>query len=172
RVFMPAGVEKAVGAADSHAHAIVLILERIVLGIAIASDREHLEAHDHLAAIATPMVGGGKITIDAAANLLAFRLHRDGLGDGEIAVALDPHVADEIENTLDRAGRHDHRQYRKERDRDARRHGLPPSETCGAAACDRSSSSKNGCSRKPNGRASSTPGNDSMPMLRLRTAPL
>src|SRR5438876_7735380 len=118
------------------------------------------------------MIGRGGVAEDAAADLVSFRLHRDRLGDGEVAVAFDGRVADKVENPLDRACRSEHREQNNERERDARHHDFAPSETCGAAACERSSSSKNGSSRNPKGRASSTAGNDSMPILRLRTAPL
>ncbi len=171
-VFVAAGVENAVGTADPHAQAVIQIFKRKVFRVAVAADRKHMKAHDDLAAVAPAMIGRGKIAKDAPADNIAFRLHRDRLGDGEIAVALDRHVADKIENPLDRACGHQHRKQDNEPERTARHHDLLPSETCGAAACERSSSSKNGSSRKPNGRASSTAGNDWMPMLRLRTAPL
>src|SRR5262245_7521489 len=171
-VVVAASVENAVGAADPHAYAIVQVLKCKVFGIAIARDGQHLKAHDDLTAVAPAMIGGREVAKDATADLVSFRLHRDRLGDGEIAIALDGRVADKIENPLDRACGRKRREQNNERNRNARHHDFPPSETVGAAACERSSSSKNGSSRKPNGRASSTPGNCWMPMLRLRTAPL
>src|SRR5262249_30062656 len=121
------------------------------------------------------VVARRKVTQESVTDVASFRLHRDRLGDGKVAAALDRHVADEIENALGRASGAKRGQQENERRGDAGedRHGLPPGKTtCGAAAWARSSSSKNGSSWKPSGRATSTPGNDWMLMLRLRTAPL
>ena len=94
----------------------------------------------------------------------------------EIAVALDRDVADEIEDAFLGGGRTERRDEDQERQKQGsdRDHALAPGKViCGAAPCvARSSSSKNGSSLNPNGRATSTSGNDWMLMLRLRTVPL
>src|SRR5262249_49207293 len=161
-------------ASDAHAHAVAEAFGAPVLRVAVAGDGLNVEADFDPAAVGA-RVGGWEVTEDAAADVVAFRLHGDGLGDREIAVALDRDVADEIEDALDGAGGANRRQDEGERNRDSREHAhgrTPGNATCGATAWARSSSSKNGSSRKPSGRASRTLGNDWMPMLRLRTAPL
>src|SRR5262249_46495875 len=133
-----------------------------------------VEIDHHAGAVAAP-IGGGKIAQDATADLIALGLHRDRLGDGEVAVLLDGHVADEAQDALDRSGGIERGESERNCQRDAsqRGHDLPAgNETCGAAACARSSSSKNGSFLKPRIFAMISFGNDWMLMLRLRTAPL
>ena len=120
-------------------------------------------------------IAGGKIAQDAAADVIALRLHGDRFGDDEVAVALDLHVADEAQDALGGAGRANRREQQTKRERNAEdcAHGLlPANATCGAAASLRSPSSKNGSSLNPRARARSTSGNDWMLVFRLRTVPL
>ena len=173
-VFVPAGAERPIGAADADADAVAQPFGDPIFRGAVARDRLDVEPHLDPRAVPAP-VDGRKIAQDAAADLPAFRLHGDRLGDRKVAVALDRDVADEAQDALDRAGGRKRSQQHNERKRDAgdRDHGLPPGNaTCGAAASPRSSSSKNGSSLNPRRRASSTSGNDWMLMFRLRTAPL
>jgi hypothetical protein len=56
--------------------------------VAVACRRLEVEAHDHLPA-AGAWVGGGKIAVDAAADVLALRAYTNGLAHFETAVPMD-----------------------------------------------------------------------------------
>ena len=120
-------------------------------------------------------VAGREVAQDAAADLAALGFHADGLGDVEVAVALDLDVADEERDALDRerGGACGDEQQEREGDTGESAHGLPPGNAiCGTLPSARFSSSKNGSSLKPRGLATRTAGKDWMAMLRLRAAPL
>ncbi|HEY6258549.1 MAG TPA: hypothetical protein VIY51_22430 [Xanthobacteraceae bacterium] len=103
-IFVRPGLERDVGASDAHTHAVRKLLGGEGFAFAVAGDRLNIEA-DHDAPPAGAGIGGWKIAQDAAADLVAFGLDHDSLGDLQIAAALDRHVADEAENALGRPSR-------------------------------------------------------------------
>ena len=133
---MLASGERDVGAADADPDPVRHRLGGPGLDGAIARDRLDLEAHFDARSVGT-RVAGGKIAQNAATDFPALGLHPDGLGDGEIAVAPDVHVADEQHDALGRSARRDSAQQENERERQApdRGYGLPPGKAmCGACA--------------------------------------
>jgi hypothetical protein len=102
-----------------------------------------LEADPHLAPPPAP-VAGRKVALDAMADVTAFDTDTDRFGDIERAVALDRHVAEEVEDPLVGARRrreHGRDCRRKREQQDAQPHQeAAPKRTWGAAWIDASSS--------------------------------
>jgi hypothetical protein len=95
-----------------------------VVGGPVARHRLHVEA-DHDPAAVGARIGGGKIAEDAVADLVALGLYADGLGNREVAVALNLRIADEAQDALDRLRRPDRH------DRKQKRNDNPPREQHG-----------------------------------------
>ncbi len=149
------------GVADAHAHAVLLPLQRVVLGLPVAPHRQHLERHRDLAPVAVPVVGR-EIAQDAALDLLALDLHVDGFEDGQLPLGADPDLAVEGQDPFLRA---DCRRECKETQ------NSEPSHSCTFTAS-RSSVSKKGSGWKPKALATMTCGNDSSRSRYCFTAPL
>ena len=161
RVDVPPGRKEHARAADADPHAVREPLERVGLGRAVARHFEHVELHAHQGAGAVAVVGR-EVAQDAAPDLAAARLDRDRLGDGERALGVDADVAVEFEDALLRRsrGRNEHREEQEQRSHSA------------TFTASRSSVSKNGMAAKPNRRATSTSGKDSIRVTYCLTAPL
>ena len=165
------------------ADGVVHALGEIGLRLAVAHDAEQREGdfvHDALRVLEEQ----GEVAIDAVADLAAFGVDAEGLGDGELAVLGEMHVGDE---GLDGFGS-DGVGGGAERERDGERwdrrkaeqafHGGKShdwaglSETRGTARSASSEISKNVRSENPKLWATMLLGNDWTSVLRLRTVPL
>ncbi len=103
------------------------------LGLVVTQHAQHFQIDDDAIAIAVA-IACREVAIDAAADLAAFRPHRDALGDVQCAVLADAHLDVVAQDALfrERAAAHEHReQY----DDDARDH-------CSCTCTDERSSSR------------------------------
>jgi hypothetical protein len=173
-VFVRAATEDTIRAADADADAVAQPFGDVSFRGTVAGDGTDLEIDDDTATVASP-IRSGEIAQDSPADFPAFGLNANGLGDVELSIAFDLHVAAKQQNTLLRRGQGGQRHQQEQREKGlSQQHRFQPCEmaTLGTAASERSSSSKNGASLKPSGRDTSVFGNDWMAMLRSRTAPL
>ena len=172
-VFVRAVGDGDIGTADAHAHAVREALERPVFRSAVARDRLHVEA-DFDARAVVARVDGRKIPQDAAADFLAFGLHAmvSVTGRSPLRSTATSLMKFRMRSSA-MAGASAINSRTNAVPRRCRTHGFRSEKaTDGAAAAERSSSSKKGSALKPNTPASTLFGNDWMLMLRLRTVPL
>ena len=126
----------------------------------------------------------GEVAIDAVADLAAFGIDAEGLGDGELAVLGEMHVGDEGLDGFGSDGVGGGAERERDCERGERRkaeqafHGGKShdwaglSETRGTARSASSEISKNVRSENPKLWATMLLGNDWTSVLRLRTVPL
>ena len=86
------GHREEVVVAGVDAHAVVDVLGEPRLVAAVALHAQHLEA-DHDAVAMAVAIAGREVAVDAAADVVAFRAHRDPFGDVEAAVGADVDLA-------------------------------------------------------------------------------
>ncbi len=161
-----AGGQEDVAAPQVDAHAVGERLGAPVLRGPVAGGGEHLEVHHGLAAEAVA-VAGGKVAVDAAADIVPLGAHGDGLAHHHAPVGVDGDVAVEIENALGREGGGEDEQERDEQERTE-----PHRRTSGGWRSAASSTSKYSAGRKRNSPATRLPGKDCTSTLSSRTAPL
>ena len=169
---MNAGIEKHIGASDADALAVGEAFDGIGFRLPVALHRDHLEADHHPQAIPV-RIGRGEIAKDAAADLAAFGIDRNGLRHINGAIDIHLGVTGELFNALFRLNRgikNDERYERKEEG--AHSPGYFLKSTFGTSRAAASPISKNSAWVNLKKLATKLLGKDWIMVLRLRTAPL
>lgn len=96
RVDVAAARYEVLGIAKINTLAIRYVLDAKDFHSGIAGGGEHLKS-DGVAIVEVVAVGGGKVTIDAVANLICVGEDRDSFGDLQRGVAFESDVAMEVE---------------------------------------------------------------------------